>query len=155
MPWEKPVLRDFDEEEIKGKRYITFTDVREYGYANVIAKVMRLKEPHKFHTLRPRPAEGRRFIRNGATGTNTDLEIEITKCEKVMFIKLSEEFCKADLATNNPPVTRCYKTDLYGVLKHFYPKFFPSQLFVLYFEPVAKIRQVNLDGGVMGRRIDI
>ena len=155
MPWGEPERRDFDSEELKGKHYITFREVREFGYVDAIAKVMRLKEPHKLHTLRTKDMSvpsRRRFIRDGTHGQNTDLEVEIINVEKIQYIKITEEFAKADIATNNPPLSGSYKRDLYHVLKTLHPGFFPSVLYINYLQPVIKNRQISLDGKILGRQ---
>jgi hypothetical protein len=150
MPFgEKEPLPDYDGAEIKGKRYITFTDIPEFGYVDCAEKAVGLKLPIKSHTLRPKAQMGRRFIREGVYGRNTDLEIDIYKNEKTRFINITEEFAKADLATDNPPVTGSYKHDLYNVLKTFYPKYFPAELYILYFRPVIKERQSTLENKII------
>lgn len=154
MPFENENRPDYDGAFVKGRRYITFTDVPEYRYVNVIKKVMGIERPMKSHTLRPKYQElGVRYIRDGKYGTNTDLMVEIVKVEHARFIDLTEEFAKADLATDTPPVGKSYKRDLYGVLKTFYPRFFPSFLHVIHLKPVAQVRQVTLDGEVKRRGV--
>jgi len=156
MPYgEERAPVDYEGVGVKGKQYITFRECREYGYVQPIQKVMRVLEPHKLHTLRSSDMTGRRFIRDGTRGTNTDLEVEIWKVEKILFLRLTEEFCKADLATNNPPVTRSYKHDLYGVLKTLMGQHFPSVFYINYLRPVIKSRQVSLDGEILGRKVEL
>ncbi len=153
MPWGEDEHRDFDNESIKGKRYITFKEVREYGYVNAIEKVMQLMEPFKTTTFRSKDMTGRRFIRDGYRGSNTDFEIEIWKVEKTQFIKLTEEQCKADIATNNPPISRSYKQDMFHILHFLHGSlYFPSTLYINHIRPVVKNRQISLDGKVLGRK---
>lgn len=154
MPWGEVEKRDYDNEEIKGKRYITFSEVREYGYVEPIQKVMHIVEPFKHTTFRTRDMLGKRFIRNGTNGMNTDFEIEIWKVEKTQFIRLTEEQCKADIASAHPPLNGSYKRDVYFILQFLHgSKYFPSVLYINYIRPVVKNRQVNLEGEILGRRL--
>jgi len=132
-----------------GKKYITFSEKREYGYSDVIDKVMRIKKPWKLHTIRTSDMTGVRVIRDGTIGKVTENTIRITHVERVMVVRITDEFAKADLATDNPPITGTYKSDLLKLLCDLHGHHMPPYMYVNYIETIAQNKQISLRGDVV------
>jgi len=133
-----------------GRKYITFSEKREYGYTDVIEKVMRIKKPWKLHTIRTTDMTGIRVIRDGTIGKVTDYMIRITHVERIMLVRISDEFAKADLATDNPPITGSYKSDLLKLISDLHGHYPTAFMYINYLEPVMQNKQVGLDGEMVG-----